>query len=320
VSIQEARTAIDTLIPAVEGIRTSSQDVSRRLATLELHSAQRVSGNESVHQVRPLLPSMDQPGSKTSQGNTQPTEIATKAGSSHSEADADRGPALLATQDPAVVPNFDGVDESGMSTLVKQMQIAYAPETITAREQEYVRAGLFVNLVAAIHGTLEIIIELGWQYESDVLFKTQMQESLQLFKTLLSLELLKATAIVLILNKLDIFKKQIQKHPLRTWYPDFVGREKDYEAALSYIVAKFKATKRLSDEREIHVYYTDATSIEACQATLRDIEDNVMPRRPETHNGREFADMNVTDIIKGDQKIRAIEIARSCFKAGYTSI
>lgn len=110
-----------------------------------------------------------------------------------------------------------------------------------------------------------------------------MQESLQLFETLLSLEILKATAIVLILNKLDIFKKQIQTHPLKTWHPDFVGREKDHEAALSYIVAKFKATKSLHDEREIHVYYTDATNIKACQATLRDIEDNVMPRIPKIH-------------------------------------
>ncbi|KAI4255833.1 MAG: hypothetical protein L6R42_006544 [Xanthoria sp. 1 TBL-2021] len=245
-----------------------------------------------------------------------------------------------------------------MSTLVKQMQIAYAPETITATEQEGVRAELFVNLVTAFHVTLEMVIEYGWQHESDVLFKiraisfgdllrvrtktryiteklfetrsfvyqvidvdgtrparrdwvhtwegadclffvaslagynrcvvedtsaNQMQESLQLFKTLLSLELLKATAIVLILNKLDIFKNQIQKHPLKTWYPDFVGREKDYEAALSYIVAEYKATKSPHDKREIQVYYTDATNIETCQATLRDIEDNVMPRIPKIH-------------------------------------
>lgn len=134
-----------------------------------------------------------------------------------------------------------------------------------------------------------------------------MQESLQLFETLLSLEILKATAIVLILNKLDIFKKQIQKHPLKTWHPDFVGREKDHEAALSYIVANFKATKSLHDEREIHVYYTDATNIETCQATLRDIEDKVMPRRPAIHQGREVTYINVTDIVKGaDQKIRTI--------------
>lgn len=57
-----------------------------------------------------------------------------------------------------------------MSTLVKQMQIAYASETITATEQEDVRAELFVNLVSAFHVTLDMIIEYGWQYESDVLF------------------------------------------------------------------------------------------------------------------------------------------------------
>ncbi|KAI4244018.1 MAG: hypothetical protein L6R42_010591 [Xanthoria sp. 1 TBL-2021] len=109
-----------------------------------------------------------------------------------------------------------------------------------------------------------------------------MQESLLLFEALL-LKFLKGVPIVLILNKLDVFRQQIQEHPLRTWYPDFVGREKDHEAALSYIVAKFRAMKRLSDEREIHIYYTDATNIKASQATLRDIEDNVMPRIPKIH-------------------------------------
>lgn len=65
---------------------------------------------------------MDQPGSTTSQGNSQPTEIATKASSSHSEADADRGPALLATQDPAVVPNFDGDSQSLQNDLELLLQ------------------------------------------------------------------------------------------------------------------------------------------------------------------------------------------------------
>lgn len=38
ITSHEARTAIDTLVPAVEGIRASSQDLSRRLAALE-HTA-----------------------------------------------------------------------------------------------------------------------------------------------------------------------------------------------------------------------------------------------------------------------------------------
>ncbi|KAL8995920.1 MAG: hypothetical protein Q9169_004456 [Polycauliona sp. 2 TL-2023] len=93
---------------------------------------------------------------------------------------------------------------------------------------------------------------------------------------------LKSVSIVLILNKLDVFRQQIQEHPLRTWFPDYIGGEKDHEAALSYIVAKFKATKSLYDEREMHIYYTDATNIDACQVTLKGMEENVISSKRHT--------------------------------------
>ena len=83
-------------------------------------------------------------------------------------------------------------------------------------------------------------------------------------------------SIVLLLNKLDVFKQRIQENPLGDYFPDFVGRKKDSEAALSHIVAKFKAAISAYDKREMKVYFTDATNIEACQATLRDIEDTVI--------------------------------------------
>ncbi|KAL8985283.1 MAG: hypothetical protein Q9205_000981 [Flavoplaca limonia] len=106
--------------------------------------------------------------------------------------------------------------------------------------------------------------------------KNQMIESLQIFESLLAIRELKALSIVLLLNKLDVFKQQIQKNPFGDYFTDFVGREKDSEAALSYIVAKFKAAISVYDKREMKVYFIDATNIEACQATLRDIEDTVM--------------------------------------------
>lgn len=83
-------------------------------------------------------------------------------------------------------------------------------------------------------------------------------------------------SIVLILNKLDVFKREIQEYPLKIWFPDFDGKEKDYEAALSFIEAKFRATKSLYDERHIYTYHTDATNIEDCQVTLRNIEAEVI--------------------------------------------
>ncbi|KAL8801692.1 MAG: hypothetical protein Q9182_004286 [Xanthomendoza sp. 2 TL-2023] len=104
----------------------------------------------------------------------------------------------------------------------------------------------------------------------------QLTESLLLFESLLSLTWFKHTSIVLILNKLDIFKRQIKTNPLHDYDHYYVGPEKDPEAALTYIIASFKAQQRLDDERKLHIYTTNATDIGGCQAMLQDIEDNLV--------------------------------------------
>ncbi|KAL8658695.1 MAG: hypothetical protein Q9202_007472 [Teloschistes flavicans] len=98
----------------------------------------------------------------------------------------------------------------------------------------------------------------------------QLTESLLLFESLLSMKDLKAIPIVLILNKVDIFMQQIQEHPLREWFPDFVGRDNDWEAAKQYIEARFTALKELDNNREFRVYYTDATNIIGYQEVRMD--------------------------------------------------
>ena len=147
------------------------------------------------------------------------------------------------------------------------------------------------------HGTC-YYIGLEWITQRAKLhIQNQLTESLMLFKSLLSIQSLKTLSVVLILNKLDVFKQQIQEHPLKIWFPDFVGRERDQEAALLYIMARFREAKSHYDEREIDIRYTDATDMEACQATFRDIEDSVMPKRSESHKGRrQTFSLNVSDL------------------------
>ncbi|KAI4256364.1 MAG: hypothetical protein LQ352_002129 [Teloschistes flavicans] len=89
VSMQEARTAIDSLVPAVEGIRTSSREVSRRLAALE-HSAHHLS-------------SIDQ-----QQGNKQHSEIAANTGSARRPDDPGHEP-RSGGQDPESLLLFEAV-------------------------------------------------------------------------------------------------------------------------------------------------------------------------------------------------------------------
>ncbi|KAL8883603.1 MAG: hypothetical protein Q9192_007084 [Flavoplaca navasiana] len=128
-----------------------------------------------------------------------------------------------------------------------------------------------------------------WLAIIDALSKTRL--------CLLAAQPLKALPIVLILNKLDVFKQLIRKYPLAKWFPDFVGKEEDPEGVLSYIVAIFEAAISLYDKREIKFYIIDATDIEACQATLRNIEDTVMSKTFESgESRRQTASFKIGDL------------------------
>ncbi|KAL8780125.1 MAG: hypothetical protein Q9213_006609 [Squamulea squamosa] len=89
VSMEEARAAIDSLIPAVEAIRGSSQEVSRRLAALESQSTNQPLKDMSVHEEQHSTVSKgargELHGMNTQDNINTSTDIATTAASSHIE-------------------------------------------------------------------------------------------------------------------------------------------------------------------------------------------------------------------------------------------
>lgn len=111
-----------------------------------------------------------------------------------------------------------------------------------------------------------------------------MKEALLLFETLMSLQWFKYSTIVLMLNKLDLFKQKIAVAPIAEFWPDFTGGN-DFYAALCYFTQKFLDLNR-EPRRFIHVLYTDATNKEAFVETLRRIDDVLvenLPSRPDSY-------------------------------------
>ena len=51
----------------------------------------------------------------------------------------------------------------------------------------------------------------------------RMHESLNLFKNVINNEFLKDTAIILFLNKIDLFKDKIERVDLKICFPDYPG-------------------------------------------------------------------------------------------------
>jgi GTPase SAR1 family protein len=101
----------------------------------------------------------------------------------------------------------------------------------------------------------------------------RMQESLNLFKNVINNQFLKDTAVILFLNKIDLFKEKISdpdKFPLSKCFPDYQG-EQNYDTAMSFISTKFKSFD-MNTKRTIFIHPTCATDTKQMEMVLADVK------------------------------------------------
>jgi len=118
----------------------------------------------------------------------------------------------------------------------------------------------------------------------------EMQDSLALFESLMKSTCLTTSTIVLLFNKVDIFRGKIKQSPISDFWPEYSGREGDYDAATKFFTEKFCAMQQPGDRREIYVYFSDATNIETSGIILQSIEALMFSRKepyyvPGIHGG-----------------------------------
>lgn len=102
----------------------------------------------------------------------------------------------------------------------------------------------------------------------------RMHEALKLFKDICHTKWFSETAIILFLNKKDIFEKKIQKVPLSICFKDYDGPN-TYEAASQYIEDQFLAQNEIS-KKLIYVKHTCATDTENITVVFRAVQDIVV--------------------------------------------
>ena len=66
----------------------------------------------------------------------------------------------------------------------------------------------------------------------------QQEDSILLWKSIVSNPLLARTNLVLFLNKIDRFKEKLPVSPMKNYFPDYEGGQ-DYAAACEYILNRF---------------------------------------------------------------------------------
>jgi len=98
----------------------------------------------------------------------------------------------------------------------------------------------------------------------------RMHESLDLFKKVINNEFLKDTAIILFLNKSDLFRDKIMKSDLRACFPDYTGGA-NFDNSIKYISGKFQSFD-MSKNRNFFTHTTCATDTENIRTVLNDVK------------------------------------------------
>ena len=86
------------------------------------------------------------------------------------------------------------------------------------------------------------------------------------------------SAMIIFLNKMDLFKAKISTHPIKQCgFTDYNGPPGDYKTASKYFFDKFKALNR-NPEKEIYGHFTNATDSNLLKITMDSVQDMIVSR------------------------------------------
>ncbi|KAI9273014.1 guanine nucleotide-binding protein subunit alpha [Phascolomyces articulosus] len=102
----------------------------------------------------------------------------------------------------------------------------------------------------------------------------RMQEALTLFDSICNSRWFVKTSIILFLNKIDIFKDKLPKHPLVESFADFKGSN-TYDDASEYILNRFVSLNQ-SDTKQIYTHFTCATDTKQIKFVMAAVNDIII--------------------------------------------
>ncbi|KAI9760116.1 MAG: G-Protein alpha subunit [Candelina submexicana] len=109
----------------------------------------------------------------------------------------------------------------------------------------------------------------------------QMQEALMLFESIANSQWFSKSAIILFLNKIDLFKQKIAYSPITKYFPDYKDDPTDWKQASRYFADKFKGLNR-NPQKEIYPHFTNATDTNLLKITMSSVQDMVIQRNLHT--------------------------------------
>jgi len=108
----------------------------------------------------------------------------------------------------------------------------------------------------------------------------RVHESLELFEGICNNKFFSNTAMILFLNKTDLFSEKIVKSNLVDYFPTFQGQPGDAEAAKEFILNMFKQ-KVGNQKKQLYWHFTCATDTENVRHVFDSVSDIIIEKNME---------------------------------------
>ncbi len=108
-----------------------------------------------------------------------------------------------------------------------------------------------------------------------------MHEALMLFESISNSKYFEKSALILFLNKIDLFSEKIAggMSPIAKVFPDYSGGPNDIEAGKEFFADKFRnLVRQPRTKKEVYVHYTNATDTDLLKKTMQSVQDMIVQR------------------------------------------
>ncbi|KAK5985951.1 Guanine nucleotide-binding protein alpha-3 subunit [Trichostrongylus colubriformis] len=105
----------------------------------------------------------------------------------------------------------------------------------------------------------------------------RMIESMQLFNSICNSTWFLSTAMILFLNKKDLFMEKIKRVNITTAFPDYEGGQ-NYDEAVAFIKLKFAELNLNPDKKTIYMHETCATDTNQVQLVISSVIDTIIQK------------------------------------------
>lgn len=118
-------------------------------------------------------------------------------------------------------------------------------------------------------------------FESDN--ENRLEESLLLFKTIITYPWFQNSSIIIFLNKKDLLEEKIQTSHMADYFPEFDGPKQDHISAREFILTKYMAQNN-DPEKMFYSHFTCATDTENIKLVFCAVKDTILQNALKEYN------------------------------------